>query len=148
MDNRYRSRTMEERIRESDDELQRLLVAADAVLPVKRYRKDSRPLCVVAGYAVRLLTGVPHLGPREPPRQPIVEGAAVYFFPEHPFADPGDLGRWAIEELGLPHEKAAALVMEVQRREMMRMRDTGRRGCGSCPGGSINQSRTNGRRRG
>lgn len=128
MDNHYQPRTMAERIRESDDELQRLLAAADAVLPFKRYRKDSRPICMVAGYAVRLLIGVPHLEPRQPRRQPIVEGATVYLFPEHPLADPVDLGEWAIEELGLPHEKAAALVMEVQRREMMRMRDTARRG--------------------
>jgi len=124
MNNRYQPRTQAEHIRESDAEFQQLLAEADAVLPVKRYRKDSRPLCVVVGYAVRLLTGVPRLGPRKPRRQPIVEGAAVYLYPEHPLADPVDLGKWGIEALGLSADEAAGFVMEVQRGEMGRLRST------------------------
>ena len=82
----------------------------------------ARPIGQIQGYKCLLVASARRLKPWETDRTPIVHGSEVRFFPENIVAEPADLGKWAILELGMSPAKAAKFVMGLREREFARIR--------------------------
>ena len=122
MDKGHEPRTRSDHLHASERALQQILADAETLGVGLEDRAKGRLIGYVEGFECRLLTEAQRLGSRERRRLPIVEGNVVFLFPEYVFADPVELGEWAIQELRLSSDEAASFVMELQRSEMDRMR--------------------------